>query len=197
MRNCGACGTWIPNGAGSCPSCGRDPGRAAAPPPPAPPPAGGGGPPPEDRLLLARRVAEARVRRLGVAFLVLGALVLLLVLLSFVQFATGEALRGIKEIREAEDDAFVQGMLRWFEDLYQEPWVLAVVHVVPFSLGALLVAAGNALRGLRGRALGIAAAIAAILFAPLTQACCCVAVPLGIYALVVLSRGDTEIVMRR
>jgi hypothetical protein len=80
-------------------------------------------------------------------------------------------------------------MIRTLSDLMLQPWYLAVIHAVPFLMGVFWVWAGSRLRNIEGR--GPALVAAALLCLP-CAGCCCLNLPLGIYALVTLTRADSE-----
>lgn len=192
MKACGGCGAYIPDGSRFCPSCGGPQAEGpAAPASPGPAPVGPGeppAPPPFDR-----GPAESRVRTLGVLYMVYGALLLAFVAWSFVNTASGKTLRDLAEIRvQAEPE--VQRILIQVEEFYGEPAFLTLSHVIPFVLGILFLWAGNNLRSLRGRTAAIVAAVAALVLSLCQSCCCCLGIPLGIYALFVLTRGDTQVV---
>ena len=200
MKACGSCNTWIPDEARTCPSCGREPGAAGpAGPPPPPPPSAGPSLPREEAAAAAREarraIVSAEVRRLGLLYMVLGGIVLASVLLSFVNFATGEALRSVTGLRQ-QTGPELKEVWDGLEGLYESPLYLAFAHGLPFAMGVLLLYAGHGLRELRGRTPALVAAALMLVPSPHTGCCCCAAIPLGIYALVVLLREDTAAVMR-
>jgi hypothetical protein len=134
------------------------------------------------------------VRNLGTVYVVAGAIVLAWVALSFLQHATGNALDGIEKMLNDPDPDMAR-LARLVKELYLAPWFLAVAHVVPFVFGVLFCWSGIRLRGLRGGTLGIVASSAMIVFGFLTCPCCCLWTPLGIWGLMVLTRGDSEAVL--
>ena len=194
MKACPKCSSWIPGAAAFCPSCG-----AAAPPAdPAQPPARQEPSPqePAPNPEFDAGKAEARVRRLGTVYLVAGAVLLAFVALSFLQHATGQALGSLEAMLD-DPNPDVARAARITKELYLTPWFLAVTHVVPFLFGVLFCWSGVLLRNLRGWTLGVVTSAAMIVFGVLTFFCCCVWAPLGIWGLMVLTKGDSEAVLNR
>jgi hypothetical protein len=141
------------------------------------------------------------VRLLGLLYMILGGLMLLAVAYSFVNVATGQADRALADIERQfgrQVDPRMREMLTWALDLARAPWYMAVNHLVPFALGVVYVWSGSRLRALRGRGPAMAAAILMLVMSPCEGQCCCcmVAMPLGVYALVTLTRGDVVTLLR-
>lgn len=207
MRNCGGCGTWIPDDAAFCPSCGRGQGGAAAAPPPpdprpgpdpAPPPdPGAPGPDPEAEALAAavRDRAASRVRTLGVLYMVYGALQVGMVAWSAYAQWAGDGQRAIEDVRR-QFPQFEEAFDQW-APLLSDPWYLMAVHFLPFLLGVAAFASGVQLRALRGRNLGMAVAVGLIALFCVENCCCLLGIPLGIGGLVVLASGEAAVVMDR
>lgn len=180
MKVCGSCGAWIPDDAAACPNCSKGAGGDRS------------GPPAEGADFYRRR-AEGRLRTLGVLYLVAGALTLAFTGLSFLYHATGRAQRAFDELLR-HPGPWDPEMLRQARDLTLIPLWLGFTHAVPFLLGCVWVWSGTRLRSLRGR--GSALTGAALLLLPVPcSPCCCLLMPLGIYALVTLTRADSETVL--
>ena len=205
MKACGACGAWIPDDAAACPNCSKAVGGApAAPGVDAPPglpgpgvdsgggvaPGSGGGPgsPDGEGAAFFRRRAETRLRTLGTLYMVAGFLTLGLVAVSFYQNASGATLRSLEEL-ERNPGPVGPELMRQVKDLAMQPWYLAVTHALPFLLGVFWAWSGSRLRSLEGRIPALVGAV--FLLLPCTT-CCCLYMPLGIYALVTLTRPDSE-----
>ncbi len=196
MKVCGSCGAWIPDDARSCPSCGTAPAGEAPPAGPGP----GAGPAPgpvpgaPQGPVFDRGATEKRIRTIGTLFAVMGVLTVLMVLWNFIQAATGQTLRSIEEL-EKGPKLLPPEVVDTLKTLYQEPLYLAVSHAVPFALGAFWAWSGWRLRALQGRNAGIAASITLIALSPCSP-CCCLSIPLGVFGLVVLGRGDAALAMK-
>lgn len=193
MKACAKCGAYIPDESRFCPSCGAEQGvAAAAPPPGGPEPVEG--PPPEEAF--DRAAAEGRIRTLGILYIVAGGLLLLATLISFVGAATGETLRTLEEVGR-ENPEFGE-LVERVKDLLLAPWFLTVEHLAPFSLGVFYVWTGIRLRDLRGRTAALVAAVLMVVLFPCQagSCCCCVSVPLGVYALFLLTGAGAEAVLR-
>jgi hypothetical protein len=191
LKACTYCGAWIPDDSRVCSACNAIQDAAAA----APGPGGGASPPPSPSPVpaapLPGNAAERRVKLLGTLYIVLGSLLLLTVAYSFVNVASGQFDRSLEEIQRQGDPRF-KDLMKQVAEIVRQPWYLAVTHLVPFALGALYVWSGSRLRGLRGRGAAIGAAVAMIVLSPLEGQCCCCmfALPLGVFALVSLTRAD-------
>ncbi len=189
MKVCGSCGAWIPDDATACPNCSRAVGGVVPPPPAAPGPVV----PETDPDGFYRRRAEGRLRTLGTLYMVAGFLTLGYVALSFFEHASGAVLRTIEDL-EKNPGPWPPDSLRRAKDLALVPWWLALSHAVPFLFGALWIGAGSSLRALRGRTSSLIGAALLLLPFPCSP-CCCLLMPLGIYALIVLTRADSESIL--
>ena len=194
MKVCGSCGAWIPDDASACPNCARAVGgaappplTAAGPPPDAPPPSAGD---PDGHY---RRRAEDRLRTLGTLYMVAGFLTLGYVAFSFFGHASGATLRAIEDL-EKNPGPYPPEYIRVMKDMVLVPWWLALTHAVPFLFAAVWIGAGSSLRSLRGRNSSLAGAALLLMPVPCSP-CCCLLMPLGIYALIVLTRADSETVL--
>ncbi len=195
MKECDGCRSWIPDDAGTCPSCGR----AAAPPvPPAPAAPGEAASPPQDpgsaELAAAIRArSAARVRTLGVLYIVHGALLVAMVAWSASQYAAGKTEEMFAELRRVWP-ADAPEFLDEAQAAAEHPAYLLASHFLPFALGGFLLWSGISLRGLHRRNAALVAAIALLALSPCQNCCCLAGIPLGIWALYVLTAGETRVV---
>ena len=212
MKTCPGCSVWIPDDAAFCPSCGKPTG--AAPPTPSVPPGSGsprepdkspGTPPPPEpeptTPSFDRAKAEHRVRTLGTLYIVAGAWTILGEGWQLVMLLTGRALEQAEAIRDepiVRDNPDLQRYLDLYLDMLREPGVAAIPYFLALGVGAFYVWSGLQLRDLRGRTMAFVAAIVMlVLFLCSSECCgCCFTVPLGVGALFLLTRADTEAVMR-
>jgi len=125
--------------------------------------------------------------------MVAGFLALALVAVSFIQNASGATLRSMDEL-DRHPGLLPPELVAQWKDLLLQPWYLGVTHAVPFLLGVFWAWSGSRLRSLEGRGPAMAAAI--LLLLP-CAGCCCLNMPLGIYALVTLTRADAETVLAK
>jgi len=174
VKVCGPCGAWIPDDAASCPNCGK--GGKTEPPTAASP-------------------AKARLRTLGALYMAAGWMTLGLVAMSFLQHATGATLEAFDRL-ESDPGPLAPSTIREMKDLLLQPWYLALTHAVPFLLGCLWVWSGSRLRALRGWTSAMAGAGLLLLPLPCSP-CCCLLMPLGIYAVIVLTREESERILGR
>jgi len=203
VKACPGCADLIPDGAATCPSCGRsvEPVPAApSPAPAAPPPAPAEGPEPGPDPAVTRRKAESRVRTLGVLYLAAGCWTLLGQGYALAMLLTGRALQEIEAFREQppfrgspEFERFVDMYVEWLQD----PVRAAIPYVLALAVGGFYLWSGLRLRALRSRGMAIAAAVSMIVLFPCSGQCCgcCFTVPLGVAALFILTRADTEAVL--
>jgi hypothetical protein len=211
VKACPGCSVWIPDDAGFCPSCGKALGPAAPPPAGASPPSSPPAPPsstpsppspgPEPAPAFGRAKAESRVRGLGLIYIVAGGLVVLFEGFGLANLLTGRTLEQALELREQPPFKGNPDLERaaeiWIEWLGRSG-LPAVPYVLGMLLGAFYLWSGLRLRDLRGRGMAIAAAIAMIVLFPFNAECCacCLSFPVGIAALFILTRADTESIMR-
>lgn len=209
MKACPGCSVWIPDDAAFCPSCGKTtaPGGAASPgptppsPSPSPSPSSPAPPEPPPAPAFDRAKAESRVRLLGTLFMVAGGWTILSSLWQLGMLFTGRALEQLEALRDhqffRENPEFQRG-LETYLDVLQEPGIAAIPLILALGIGALYLWSGLQLRDLRGKTMAFASAILLIVLFPCSSECCgcCFTIPLGIGALIVLTRADTELVMR-
>ncbi len=195
MKACPGCGTFVPDESRFCPSCGggQDAGAAAPAPPPGGVPAAGEPAPPGPTF--DRAAAEGRVRVLGVLYMVMGGLVLASVGVSVLQFAMGDPGGDLELELERTPDPQVRDFLQRLSGILRSTALVAVLHLVPLSLGALYAWSGWRLWKFRGSTPALVAAVCMVVVSP-CSGCCCLSIPLGVYALFLLTRADTETVLR-
>jgi hypothetical protein len=129
-------------------------------------------------------------------YIVMAGMLLAGVAVSYLLYATGAVAGSIERDLERAPDERTREMLLQLRELYAHTLAVGISHLVPLLLGGLYLWSGIQLRSLRGY---VPAVISAILLTAgflCTPCCCCVTTPLGIYALVVLTRADTEAVLR-
>jgi hypothetical protein len=174
VKVCGPCGAWIPDDATDCPNCGKG-GKTEPPAPPSP--------------------VKGRLRTLGGLYMAAGFVTLGLVAMSFLQHASGATLEAFDRL-ERDPGPLQPSTIREMKDLVLRPWYLALTHSVPFLLGCYWVWAGGRLRDLRGWTSAMAGAALLLLPVPCSP-CCCLLMPLGIYAVIVLTRAESEAILGR
>ena len=178
------------------PGLGAPPARLEVPGNPTP-----GAPGPESAPSFDRAKAESRVRVLGTLYQVAGGWTLLAQGYALAMLLSGKAAEQLEEMRSQPPFSGNPDFERWL-DLYQEfianTGVASIPYFLSLGVGAFYVWAGVRLRGLEGRGMAMAAAISMIvLFLCSSQCCgCCFTIPLGVAALFILTRADTEAVLR-
>ena len=197
MKACGSCGAWVPDDAATCPNCGRATGSAPAPAPvpattPAPSAPAPTTPPSEAGDAL-RRQGEERLKVLGGLYIACGVFALVMVAWSFINHASGAAQKSFDEIQRNPGPIDPE-VLRMLTRFLFEPWYLALTHALPFAMGVLWTWSGVRLRSFEGRGPALASAFLMILPC---AGCCCLNLPVGIYALVTLTRGDVVLALDR
>ena len=208
MKACPGCSHWIPDDAAFCPSCGKAtapaPAAAPGPTPPSPSPSGPALPEPKAPApapAFDRAKAEARVRVLGVLYMVAGGLTILTEGYALAMLLSGRAL---KEAEAARGQPPIKGnpdyerVVDLYMDFIREPGLAAIPYFLALGLGAFYLWSGLQLRDLRGRTTAFVTAILLIvLFLCSAQCCgCCFTLPVGVAALIILTRADTVAVMR-
>lgn len=131
----------------------------------------------------------------GILFMIVGGLTVLSALWSFISRAMRGAGMDEDQLAQLQKTMSDPNMPKGFKDFMASmvdflngPLPL-VLNGVSLLLGALILVAGFQMRQLKAFPLVVAGAVATML--P-TTFCCCLTLPLGIWALVTVNRGDVR-----
>ncbi len=158
--------------------------RAQSPAPPLP--TGGQTPPslgtttfrPAGATVDARRAVQAP----AICLIVVGALGGVLQLLNLLSHLLGWAFTQPQSTGNADFDRMIE--------LLSSGKVSAVFVAIPLAMSLLIIIAGVRMMSLRNFGLSIAAAVIAML--PCVSPCCCLGLPAGIWALIVLNKPEVK-----